>query len=286
MNTGLPADFRQQAVAVIGAGTLGRRIAAVFINGGYEVHLHDQSQEALDSAQSFITENIEHFPQLEHISTPGKLLVYTELPAALQNVWLVIEAIPEQLESKISLFQQLENLVTPEVLLATNSSSYKSSEMSAGLKYPERMFNMHFGMPPVSMSVELMTNGVTKKNILEALQPELEKIGLVVGIALAESTGFIINRIWAAMKREALMVLEEKIASVQDIDNLMKEMFGTPVGPFQMMDSIGLDVVKDIEAHYLQERSYLPDSALQCVSRYVEDNKLGVKTGEGFYKYS
>jgi 3-hydroxyacyl-CoA dehydrogenase len=214
----------------------------------------------------------------------GKVKVFEEIEPAVSEAWLVIEAVPEQLDLKISIFALLEKSAPHDALLASNSSSYKSSEIVVQVSDSgkERAFNMHYYRPPENMIVELMTDGVTRPEILTFMSERLKKTGALPFVARKESTGFIFNRLWAAVKREVLMIISEGIGSPQEIDSYWNEAFIKPkVGPCKAMDEAGLDTIAFIESHYIAERG-LETSHLDFLkAEYLEKGKLGDKSAAG-----
>lgn len=284
----VPDRIAERAVVVVGGGTLGRRIAAVFASGGVVVRVVDPSAEQREAAADYVTGAA---PELrEALTSPHgnrarSVETFADVEDALPGAWLVIEAVPERLDIKRPLFATLDRSADADALLATNSSSYASREVITDVEHPERVLNMHFAMPPRSMAVELMTDGRTDPAVLELLSRELPAFGLLPFVAAKESTGFIFNRIWAAIKRESLAVVAEGVSTPADVDGIMQANSGMPVGPFAMMDQVGLDVVLDIEEHYLAERPYLPTASRDLVKTYVDAGKLGRKSGEGFFRY-
>ncbi|WP_264993035.1 3-hydroxyacyl-CoA dehydrogenase family protein, partial [Mycobacterium montefiorense] len=148
-----------------------------------------------------------------------------------------------------------------------------------------RLCNMHFYMPPDINALELMSNGQTDRGLLDTLLTVLPEFGVHPFEVRKESTGFIFNRVWAAIKRESLAVVAEGVARPEDIDGMFKRALGVSVGPFQMMDLVGLDVVLDIENHYAAELPHLPLNVRELLASYIDAGKLGIKTGEGFYTY-
>jgi 3-hydroxybutyryl-CoA dehydrogenase len=140
-------------------------------------------------------------------------------------------------------------------------------------------------MPPEINAVDLMSDGETDRGLLDTLLTVLPEFGVYPFEARKESTGFIFNRIWAAIKRESLAVVAEGVARPEDVDGMFKVNWGVPAGPFQMMDLVGLDVVLDIENHYAQEFPHLPENVRELLQSYVDAGKLGIKTGQGFYPY-
>ncbi|MDN5872801.1 MAG: 3-hydroxyacyl-CoA dehydrogenase family protein [Sinobacteraceae bacterium] len=287
MASPLPENIQQRPVAVIGGGTLGRRIAAVFIAGGSNVKLFARRPEQREEARRFVdktTPILEQQLKAKDIhANRGQLETPGSIEAAVPGAWLVVESISEQLEAKCELFGQLDHIADRDALLATNSSSYPSRRMMGQVQHRERALNMHFFIPPELMPVELMSNGDTRDGLLEALAEILPRYGLLPFIAQRESTGFIVNRIWAAIKREALAVVGEGVSTPEDVDGITRAMLG--FAPFRLMDRVGLDVVLDIEKHYADENPHLPDTPRKLLVQYLEAGKLGQKSGEGFYKY-
>jgi 3-hydroxybutyryl-CoA dehydrogenase len=167
--------------------------------------------------------------------------------------------------------------------VATNSSSYPSSELLDEVGHPERFLNIHFLMPPDVNPVELMSCGRTDDAVIAALMERLPRYGLVPFHVRRESSGFIFNRIWAAIKREALMVVQEGVATHEEVDRIWQEAFRSPVKPFRTMDQVGLDVVLDIEEHYAEIRAGIPEGPRTLLREYLDHGRLGVKSGQGFY---
>ena len=275
-----PPTTANRPVAILGAGVLGRRMALMFLAGGHDVHIRDPSADQLSAALSYITTTL---PSLTSSVVPGTAHTFSSLSEAVENAWLVIEAIPEVLSLKISTFAELAALAPRDCVLATNSSSYKSSAMIE--EVPEvdraRVLNMHFFMPPSLRVVELMTCSVTHPSIFPFLYEELTRIKMSPVIVRKESTGFLFNRIWAAIKREVLTVLSEGVGSPSDIDGVWTQMFNSPEGPCKLMDQVGLDTVAHIEEHYISERGFDPSARDFVVSEYVAKGKLGKKSPSG-----
>lgn len=280
-------------VVIIGAGTLGRRIGAVFAGGGATVRIIDFSPEQRDAALAYVRDTAprlrdqlqEARPDLGTIPA-GSVEGYEDsTEESLSDAWLVIEAVPENLDIKRPLFGTLDRFAPGDAILATNSSSYASSMVIDEVTHRDRVLNMHFAMPPRSMAVELMSDGETSPAIIERLEKELPNYGILPLVAKKESTGFIFNRIWAAIKRESLAVVSDGVSTPDDVDAIMRANMGLKAGPFASMDQVGLDVVLNIEDHYAEENPHLPEGPRQLLHRYVDAGKLGKKTGEGFYTY-
>lgn len=279
-----PLDgFETQPIAIVGAGTLGRQLAALFSRHGWDVRLHDRDAGAMASALRDIAR---WAAEIESPARPRTVTATSDLASAVSSAWLVIEAIPERIELKRALFGELDRLAGPSAILATNSSSLPSSWMIDDVTRPERVLNTHFyNLPWVSPAVELMSCGATDPAVINLLVDRFGAIGLRPFVARAESLGFIYNRIWAAIKREALLVAAEGVATPAEIDELYRLVSGARTGPFERMDLVGLDVVLDIEEQYAASRPGVPDEARAFLRQFIDGGALGRKSGRGFYGY-
>lgn len=188
---------KERPIVLLGAGVLGRRIAATFLAGGYTVHIRDPSSAALADAESFIATQLPSFvavlPKTETTPASGSLRTFTEIAPAVQGAWLVVEAVPEKLELKKTAFAAVAASAPADCVLASNSSSYKSRLMVEGLdkEWRERTLNMHFTMPPAIRTVELMTDGETRHELFGVLSEVLRECGMVPVTAKRESTGYV-----------------------------------------------------------------------------------------------
>ena len=214
----------------------------------------------------------------------GTVTVHEALAEAVAGAWLVVEAVPERLDLKRTVFADLDRLAPPDAILASNSSSYATSRLVDAVSEPERLLNMHFYMPPQNPAVELMSCGRTAPGLIDLLVERLPGYGLVPFEVHGESTGFIYNRIWAAIKREALAVVAEGVSTPEDVDRIFTDTLGAPFGPFRMMDAVGLDVVLDIEEHYAEEREGIPEGPRALLREHLAEGRLGAKSGRGFYE--
>jgi 3-hydroxybutyryl-CoA dehydrogenase len=278
--------IKDRPVAVIGAGTLGRRIAMMFASRGGTVRIYARRDEQLADARQYVTETLPKVVQGRGFGEVGVAAGTTSLAEALDGAWLAVESAPEKLDVKIPLWGQIDQAASADTIFATNSSSYPSRLMAENVRDKTRLCNMHFAMPPEYNSVELMSDGQTGRGLLDTLLTVLPEFGVHPFEARRECTGFIFNRVWAAIKRESCAVVAEGVARPEDVDGIFKVNFAMPAGPFELMDQVGLDVVLDIENHYAAEFPYLPKSVRDLLQTYVDAGKLGVKTGEGFYRYS
>jgi 3-hydroxybutyryl-CoA dehydrogenase len=270
-------------VTLIGCGTLGRRIALMASTRGGEVRMFDPHQRTLDDGMKYVTETLPTVVASIPGAVAGHVSGETELAAAVRNAWLVIEAVPEQLSLKRRVFAELDSVAPQDAILATNSSSYPSSQLINQVARPERLLNMHYYMPPELPMVELMSCGKTDPAIIDFLVEHLPLYGLVPFRVQRESVGFIFNRIWAAIKRESLSVVEEGVAKLEDVDRMWELFTAHQPAPFRLMDKVGLDVVLAIEEHYAAVRKDVPEGPRKLLQRYVDEGRLGVKSGRGFY---
>ncbi|KAJ5375284.1 Dehydrogenase multihelical [Penicillium concentricum] len=302
-------------VAIIGAGVLGRRIGCVFIAAGYHVHMRDPSPVALRDAAEFIDHHKAEFSLMPRIhkareedsegsasdpkvetsisqvdlesstSAPyGICKTFTELESAVSNAWLVIEAVPEVLQLKIDTLADLDKYAPADCYIGSNSSSFKSSLMLAKVtpKRQEKVFNIHFAMPPAIRMVELMTSGKTEPEIFPYLETVLGECGMLPVTARRESTGFVFNRMWAAIKREIMCILSEGVSDPSEIDLLWEHMFRNGPLPCQLMDQVGLDTVAFIEDNYIQERGLPSAPTVDWLRKeYIEQGRLGKKSEKG-----
>jgi 3-hydroxybutyryl-CoA dehydrogenase len=274
-------------VAIIGAGTLGRRIAAVYVGGGSDVHIFDLSAEQREATREYVEEHVAQTQQTLglHPDRRGRVEISGELQEAVAGAWMVIEAVPERFDIKTELFGDLDRLTEPEAILCSNSSSIPTSQIIGKVEHPERVLNTHYQQPPELNAVELMSCGETDLGVIEALMEKLPHYGLVPFWVRRESDGFIFNRIWAAIKRECLMVVEEGVAPPEDVDAMWEIFTRAGVPPFRLMDRVGLDVVLAIEEHYAAVRDDIPEGPRKLLREYTNQGRLGDKSGRGFYDY-
>jgi 3-hydroxybutyryl-CoA dehydrogenase len=281
MSVNVPTDFASRPVAVVGAGTLGRRIALMFAARGAEVRIYDLAESQRQAAVDFVSQNVPSVAEGLTGVVPGRVSAEADLAEAVDDAWLVIEAIPERLELKVQMFGQLDELAPADAILASNSSSYASRLFLDKVHHPERVLNIHFYMPPKQNAVDIMSCGKTDRRVMDFVLATLPQFGLYPFEALKESTGFIFNRVWAAVKRESLEVVAEGVSTPQDVDQMFQLNTGG-AGPFRMMDQVGRDVVLDIEEHYCAEHPEYPEGPRRLLRTYLEQGRLGVKSGAGF----
>lgn len=279
-------------IAVIGAGTMGNGIAHVFAQYGFNVSLTDVSGEALEKAMHAITKNLDRQINKGIITDEVKqralfgIHTFTSLQDGVKNADLVIEAATENKEVKLTIFKQLDELAPPNAVLATNTSSISITAIAAVTNRPEKVIGMHFMNPvPIMKLVEVINGYATAKEITAAItdiSKQLDKIPCIVN----DYPGFVANRILMPMINEAAYSLYEGVAGIEEIDTVMKLGMSHPMGPLQLADFIGLDVCVNI-LKVLHEGFGNPKYApCPLLINMVAAGKFGVKSGEGFYKYT
>jgi 3-hydroxybutyryl-CoA dehydrogenase len=281
----LPSDVDERPIAIDGAGTLGLRLAAVYAAGGTDVHVFDLSAEHRDAASQYVEQHLDETRETLGLSDAktGRVEAFDDLGDAVRGAWMVIEAVPERLDLKRKVFGQLDELADADAVLASNSSSLPTSQFIDDVKHPERVLNTHYQQPPELNSVELMSSGKTDEALIDALMAKIPHYGLRPFRVLRESDGFIFNRVWAAIKRECLMVIAEGVATPEDVDGMWTIFTRPGIPPFRLMDRVGLDVVLNIEEHYAAVRPGLPEAPRTLLHEYIDQGRLGVKSGRGFY---
>ncbi|MEA2523565.1 MAG: 3-hydroxybutyryl-CoA dehydrogenase [Thermomicrobiales bacterium] len=281
-----------ERVAVIGAGTMGAQIASLAAFSGRAVALFDAvpvaAERGRDRAEREILPAIEAAEMMTGSAAEAmsRLRIAATLEDAVGDVELVIEAVREDLDTKRAVFADLSRLAPRQAILATNSSSLPSAPLAEVVDGPERLLNMHFFAPVwVRSMLELMTCGETSDEVIASARQFGRSLGLVTAVVRGQSKGFIINRIWRAVKRESLRVVDEGVADPEDVDRLWMLFFQTKYAPFGIMDMVGLDVVADIEASYHAVSPDPTDRPSRTLHRLIDDGKLGEKSGQGFYTH-
>ncbi|EJB8462862.1 3-hydroxyacyl-CoA dehydrogenase family protein [Acinetobacter baumannii] len=277
------ASFIDKPMAIIGAGTLGRRIALMLATRGAEVRIYDPKDSVRTEAVSFVKENIQSQVEKTYKGKAGKAVSTSTMKEAVEDAWLIIEAVPENVELKRKVLHELDDISHSEAIIASNSSSFPSSELIDKVSRPERVLSAHFYMPPRVTAVELMSCGKTDPILIQKLIEVFPLFGLQPFHVREESVGLIFNRIWAAIKRESLYVVAQGVSTPSEVDDIFKLVTGASQGPFRNMDQVGLDVVLAIEEHYAELRSGLPEEVRTLLKEYITKGWLGVKAGRGFY---
>lgn len=277
-------------IAVIGGGTMGNGIAHVFSMNGFEVNLVEMKKELADKALATISKNLDRQIKKEKISEDDKKSILSRINTIVGventpiDVDLVIEAIFENKDVKTNIFNTLQSLIKSESIFASNTSSISITELSASNR-PDKFIGMHFMNPvPMMKLVEIIRGYSTSDETFKTIKDLSEKLGKVP-VEVFDYPGFVANRILMPMINEAAFTLMEGVASKEDIDTVMKLGMNHPMGPLTLADFIGLDVcLAIIEVLYngYNDPKYRPCPLLK---KMVAANKLGRKTGEGFFKY-
>ncbi|HEV7329592.1 MAG TPA: 3-hydroxybutyryl-CoA dehydrogenase [Flavisolibacter sp.] len=279
-------------IAVIGAGTMGNGIAHVFAQSGFQVSLIDVSQPQLDKALSTIAKNFDRqiskgtlAPEVKE-SALKNITSHTSMEAGVSDADLVVEAATENVQLKLSVFQQLDQFAPKDCILATNTSSISITKIAAVTARPEKVIGMHFMNPvPVMKLVEIISGYNTTPEVTRQIVDLSRQLGKEPCM-VNDYPGFIANRILMPMINEAIYSLYEGVAGVEEIDTIMKLGMAHPMGPLQLADFIGLDVCLSI-LNVLYEGFGNPKYApCPLLVNMVTAKKLGAKSGEGFYVYT
>ncbi|MEM7051961.1 MAG: 3-hydroxyacyl-CoA dehydrogenase NAD-binding domain-containing protein [Acidobacteriota bacterium] len=279
-----------QTITVLGAGTMGLGIAHVSALAGYSTQLFDVDAEALERARRRIERNLDKGVQLGKVAADDasaarqRLHTGSDLAAAVGDSDLVIEAVPESMSLKVELFTECHRLAPPAATFASNTSGLSITEMATASGRPQRFAGMHFFNPVHLMRlIELVRGLETSEATLDLLQAVSERMGKTV-VRVNEAPGFVTSRINALIGNEAFRMLQEGVASAEDIDTALKLGLNHPMGPFEMVDLVGLDVRFSILQHLHRTlgETYRPNILIE---QYVKAGRLGRKVGKGVYEY-
>ncbi len=277
-------------ITVLGAGTMGRGIAHVAAVAGYETRLYDTAEGALQNAQGAIRRNLAKGVELKKVDPAvaeaalGRLSLCTNLSEAVEDTGLVIEAVPEDMALKIQSFHAVAIHAPEGALFASNTSALSITEMAAASGRPERFAGMHFFNPVHQMKlIELVRGLQTSQETLDTLRQVGERMGKEM-VLVNEAPGFVTSRINALIGNEAFRMLQEGVATAEDIDKALKLGLNHPMGPFEMVDLVGLDVRLSILEflHRTLGEAFRPN---QILVQHVRAGRLGRKTGRGVYTY-
>jgi len=270
-------------VGIIGAGFTGKQIAAQTALNNFIVKVYDIDPKILEDTKKYITGVLKRKKQLDAIQNVS---YYSDLDKVLEDVDLVIEAVPENLELKRKVFSQIDSSAPAKTIIATNSSSYPVSRIESAVKRRDKVLNIHFYPPiPTRLMVDIMRGSETSDETFEIGKNWIINIGCEPLIVKKECFGFVFNRIWHVVKKECLKMWAGGYADIEVIDTAWKIFTGMKLGPFTMMDGIGLDVAYAVEMSYYEESGDPKDKPPHAFKEMVERGDLGLKTGKGFYTW-
>ena len=280
-----------ETVAVLGAGSMGHGIAEVAALAGYDVNLRDVKEEFVQSGYEDIEWSLEKLAEKEQVtdeeaeSALQRVTPYVEVEAAVGDADVVIEAVPEQMEIKREVFEEVEEYLPADAIVASNTSSLSITDLSECTERPERFCGMHFFNPPVRMQlVEVITGDHTDEATLEVAEDLAEAFGKTPVRVHEDSPGFIVNRVLVPLMNEACWLVSEDVATPKEIDSTTKFDMGLPMGVFELGDMTGHDVTHHVLEYMHQElgAAYEPAPFLE---ELVEEERYGQKTGRGVYDY-
>lgn len=278
-------------IGVLGAGAMGSGIAQVASQTGYEVILRDIEdsfvERGIKSINNFLSKSVEKgkLEAAKKDAIMGRIKGTTDM-SAMKDADLVIEVVLENLDLKKKVFKELDELCAPDVILASNTSSMSITEIAASTKRPDKVCGMHFFNPvPLMKLVEVIRGYSSSDETIATVSGLAEKMGKIVVEVKKDSPGFVVNRIMLPHFLEAIKMVEEGVASIEDIDKAVKNGLNYPMGPFELMDLTGIDIAYAITEYFHKElNKELKWVAPNLFKSMIRANKLGKKTGGGWYK--
>jgi 3-hydroxybutyryl-CoA dehydrogenase len=277
-------------VCVIGSGTMGSGIAQVAAQAGYETTMVDVKQEFLDRGMNMIKSSLSKFVQKEKIKQEemnealARLRTSIDMKNAAKDADYVIEAVFERAEVKLPIFGQLEESCPQETILASNTSGIPVSLLASATRRPDKVIGTHFMNPvPLMKGVEIVKTLLTSEETLKVSLDFVQSLGKET-VAVKDSPGFVTNRIITLVMNEAAKLLEENLASIEDIDKIEKLSHNWPMGPFELADMVGIDVLVDLLEGIYQQTGWERYKPAPLLKRMVELGYTGRKAGKGFYQ--
>jgi 3-hydroxybutyryl-CoA dehydrogenase len=280
-----------QIIGVVGAGTMGQSIAEMLAFKGLDVHLVEKTPERLQVAKEMLEASLDRQIERWAITAAEKKLTLNRIhmETSLQHLAdceLVIETISEDLESKLEVFRQLDGIVAKDALLASNTSTLSLTELAGVCRYAERVIGMHFVYPAFRIDVVEIIRGLqTSDETFSKTKSFIEDVLAKKGVMVYESPGFVTTRLICLLINEALHLLEESVASPEDIDTAMRIGYKFERGPLEMADRFGLDSVLAALDRMFREYGELKYRPSFLLKKKVRAGQLGIKSGVGFFKY-
>ncbi len=270
-------------ITIIGAGFTGKQIAARCALYNYNVHLYDINPQALRSAEKFLSKTFRPKSKRDKYEN---LNLTDDLKRATESADLVIEAVPESIPLKKKVFAQIDERSPPHTIIGTNSSSFPVSKLEDAVERKDKVLNLHFYPPiPLRPMVDIMRGTKTSDETFQKGIEWIKSIECTPLIVKKEIMGFVFNRVWRAVKREAIHMWAGGYVDFETIDTAWKIFTKMNMGPFELMDAIGLDVVYNVEMSYYKESGNPEDKPPEKLKEKIERGELGLKTGKGFYKW-
>lgn len=270
-------------ISIIGAGYLGKQIIEKSLLYNYNINAFDTNREDLGAFTESMREKIKE----KNLS--ANITQYSTIAEAVKDVDLVIEAVPEQLKLKREVFSEIDKVASPGTIIATNSSSIPISKIEDVVERKDKVMNIHFYDLFRLPLADIMRGTQTSDETLEKGRAWLESIEITPLEVKKECYGFVMNRIWRAIKKDCLKIWAGGHADIETVDKAWKTFcqffVTTEFGPFQFMDRIGLDVIYDIETSYFKNSGISDDKPPDELKEMIEKGNLGVKSGKGFYNY-
>jgi 3-hydroxybutyryl-CoA dehydrogenase len=267
-----------KTIAVMGAGTMGSGIAALCLMSGFKVNVYDPFEGSLDKAKSRCLKRTNEATVLSHLKLSN------DIETTAKDADYVIEAVPEKMELKRELFSKLDAVTQSHTILATNTSELSVTAIAGATKRPDKVIGMHWFNPPERMALIEIVRAVQTSDETVAITQAVSKTCGKTTVVVKDAQGFVTTRALSALLIEAMRMLEEGVASAQDIDTAIKLGLNHPMGPLELADYVGLDTmlfIADSMTEAMGERFRAP----QTLRKLVEAGRLGRKTGQGFYNY-
>lgn len=286
--------MKMKNITVLGAGIMGHGAAQLFAQAGKNVRIQARRETSLEKARELITNSLEIMVEKEMLTenemeqTLARITYTTDLLEAILDADFILESIPEVLEQKLDTYEIIESVVSDKTIISSNTSTFPLEELTQRSKHPERFIITHFFNPPQLVPiVEIVKFEQTDENIVSTTYDLMKEIGKSPVVLNKEITGFIVNRVQVAMLREAFHLIEMGVATAEDIDIAMKGSMGFKwafCGPMESQDLAGLQTTKAMVGNIMKDLSNTRDVP-SFLTEMVENDHLGIRTNQGFYKY-